>query len=83
MIMARPPKNAIHEAAYQIKDFFNDESMARQYPKNPYNVLWFMQELIEPDQLKSPQWLSFKEYLLNCLKNNETVSPSLNPLKEK
>lgn len=81
--MARPPKNAIHEAAYQIKDFFNDESMKRQYPKNPYNVLWFMQELIEPDQLKSPQWISFKEYLLNCLKNNETVSPSLNPLKEK
>lgn len=44
--MARPPKNAIHEAAYQIKDFFNDESMKRQYPKNPYNVLWFMKNLL-------------------------------------
>lgn len=40
--MARPVKKLIHTPEQQIKDFFIDESMKRIYPKNGYNVLWFM-----------------------------------------
>lgn len=81
--MARPPKNAIHEASYQIKDFFNDESMRRLYPKNPYNVLWFMEELLSKEEIKTPQWNNFKNHVLECLKNNTIVDFKVNPLKEK
>lgn len=81
--MARPPKGAIHEASYQIKDFFNDESMKRQYPKNPYNVLWFMEEVLSIEDLKTPYWINFKDYVFTCLKDNNTVAPNLNPLKDK
>lgn len=81
--MARPPKNAIHEAEYQIKDFFNDESMKRLYPKNPYNVLWFMEECLTTEQLKEPGWIQFKDYILNCLKENNNIDYRNNPFKEK
>lgn len=81
--MARPPKNAIHEASYQIKDFFIDESMRRLYPKNPYNVLWFMDELLSKEEIKTPHWNNFKNHVLECLKNNTIVDYKINPLKEK
>lgn len=83
IVMARPPKNAIHEASYQIKDFFNDESMRRIYPKNPYNVLWFMEQLVTPEELKNEQWTQFKNHVLFCLKNDTFVSHNLNPLRDK
>lgn len=80
--MARPPKNGIHLAQYQIKDFFSDESMKRIYPKNPYNIIWFMDELLSKEDLKSKKWKDFKEYLLNCISNNKQVNNDLNPFKE-
>lgn len=81
--MPRPHRNAIHEAEYQIKDFFNDESMKRLYPKNPYNVLWFMEECLKNEQLKEPGWIGFKQHVLECLKNNNNVDYRYNPLKDK
>lgn len=81
--MPRPPRNAIHEAEYQIKDFFNDESMKRIYPKNPYNVLWFMEECLTTEQSKQANWVFFKEHVLECLKNNKTVDYRDNPLRNK
>lgn len=81
--MPRPPRNAIHEAEYQIKDFFNDESMKRLYPKNPYNVLWFMEECLSTEQLKEPGWIKFKNHILECLKDNNNIDYRCNPFKDK
>lgn len=81
--MARPPKNAIHEASYQIKDFFNDESMKRIYPKNPYNVLWFMEEVLNKENMENTMWIDFKNYTLECLRKNSYVDFMKNPLKDR
>lgn len=81
--MARPPKNAIHEASYQIKDFFNDESMKRIYPKNPYNVLWFMEEVLTKEDMENTMWIDFKNYTLDCLRKNSYVDFMKNPLKDR
>ena len=81
--MARPPLNAIHMAEYQIKDFFIDESMKRQYPKNPYNVLWFINELLNKEEQQQPYWVKFKSFVLTSLANNKTIPHNMNPLKEK
>lgn len=81
--MARPPKNAIHEASYQIKDFFNDESMKRIYPKNPYNVLWFMEEVLNKEDMENTMWIDFKNYTLECLRKNSYVDFMKNPLKDR
>jgi hypothetical protein len=47
--MARPPKLAIHDPLYQLKDFFIDESMKRIIPHNPYNVLWIIENAFDND----------------------------------
>ena len=83
LTMARPPKNAIHEASYQIKDFFNDESMKRIYPKNPYNVLWFMEEVLNKENMENTMWIDFKNYTLECLRKNSYVDFMKNPLKDR
>lgn len=81
--MPRPPKSAIHEAGYQIKDFFMDDSMKRIIPKNPYNVLWFMEQCLTKEQLKEENWVNFKNFIFNCLKNNDNVDPRVNPFVDK
>lgn len=81
--MPRPPINAIHQAEYQIKDFFNDEAMRRLYPKNPYNVLWFIEECLTKKQQEESHWIDFKNYVLERLKNNQYVEEEKNPLKNK
>lgn len=81
--MPRMPKSAIHTAGYQIKDFFMDDSMRRITPKNPYNVLWFMEHCLTHEQLKEKEWIGFKNFVLKCLKNNENVVPGVNPFCDK
>lgn len=81
--MPRPHKNAIHEAEYQIKDFFIDESMKGVIPKNPYNVLWFMEECLTKEQLKEENWISFKNFVFECLKRNENINYRVNPFSHK
>lgn len=80
--MARPAKKLIHTPEQQIKDFFIDESMARVYPKNGYNVLWFMEELLSKEDLKKDFWVNFKKNILDLLSRDENVSHFTNPLKE-
>ena len=43
--MATKRKSKIHDAKDEVKDFFRDESMKRIYPKNPYNVAWFLDQM--------------------------------------
>lgn len=81
--MPRPHKNAIHEAGYQIKDFFMDDSMKRITPKNPYNVLWFMEQCLTKEQLKEENWIGFKNFVFDCLKKNENIDPRVNPFNDK
>lgn len=81
--MPRTPKSAIHDAQYQIKDFFMDDSMRRITPKNPYNVLWFMEACLTKEQLREKNWIDFKNFVLQSLKKNETIAPSVNPFCNK
>ena len=76
--MARPAKKLIHTPEQQIKDFFIDESMARVYPKNGYNVLWFMEELLNKEELKKEFWINFKNNVLDLLSKDENVSHFIN-----
>ena len=59
--MPRPSKNYIHDPIYQIKDFFRDNDMRREIPRNPYNIQWMIENIFIS---KYPEE---KEHLMNIL----------------
>lgn len=77
--MARPPKLAIHDPLYQVKDFFIDKSMRRIIPKNPYNVLWIIEHAFNNDD----KYKIVKKAAIEAIKNNEPVDHKIYPIQLK
>jgi hypothetical protein len=71
--MPRPPLNSIHQPIYQLKDLFQDNSMARITPKNPYNIQWMIENIFLK---KYPQFEAELHKISNicqqCIQNNST-----------
>lgn len=43
--MPKPPLKSINQPIYQLKDLFQDNSMVRLLPKNPYNIKWMIENI--------------------------------------
>ena len=73
--MARPPKLAIHDPIYQLRDFFIDESMKRVIPHNPYNVLWIIENAFNNDK----KYKNLQKESFAAIKNNDYLDSTSYP----
>lgn len=71
-------KKDIHSAYNQMRDFFMDEYMKRLTPKNPYNIIWFIEYVFNNDKnydnLKND---CLKAISLNQVMNTKNFSKEL------